>query len=54
MIVGKVKVKRNGSVASLGGDDYYLTIVLKELMKQDVTANRRLKPSTATAILLFI
>jgi len=42
MIVGKVV--KNGNemwveVASLGGDDYYLTIVLKELMKQDVTAS---------------
>jgi outer membrane protein OmpA-like peptidoglycan-associated protein len=42
MMVGKVV--KNGSelwveVASLGGDDYYLTVVLKELMKQDITAN---------------
>ncbi len=26
-------------VVTLGGDDFYLTIILKELMKQDVTAN---------------
>lgn len=26
-------------VVTLGGDDYYLTVVLKELMKQDVTAS---------------
>jgi outer membrane protein OmpA-like peptidoglycan-associated protein len=42
MVVGKVV--KNGNeiwfeVATLGGDDYYLTIVLKELMKQDVTAS---------------
>jgi outer membrane protein OmpA-like peptidoglycan-associated protein len=42
MIVGKVIKGGNEmwvEVVSLGGDDYYLTIVLKELMKQDVTAN---------------
>jgi outer membrane protein OmpA-like peptidoglycan-associated protein len=41
MVVGKVAKEGNEmwvEVASLGGDDYYLTIVLKELMKQDVTA----------------
>ena len=42
MIIGKAV--KNGNemwveVASLGGDDYYLTIVIKELMKQDVTAS---------------
>jgi OmpA-OmpF porin, OOP family len=42
MIIGKVV--KNGNemwveVASLGGDDYYLTIIIKELMKQDVTAS---------------
>ncbi len=26
-------------IATLGGDDYYMTIILKELMKQDVTAS---------------
>ncbi len=42
MVVGKVLKEGNEmwvEVASLGGDDYYLTIVLKELMKQDVTAS---------------
>jgi outer membrane protein OmpA-like peptidoglycan-associated protein len=42
MIVGKIIKGGNEmwvEVASLGGDDYNLTIVLKELMKQDVTAN---------------
>jgi len=42
MVVGKVVKEGNEmwvEVASLGGDDYYLTIVLKELMKQDVTAS---------------
>jgi OmpA-OmpF porin, OOP family len=42
MIVGKVTKGGNEmwvEVASLGGDDYNLTIVLKELMKQDVTAS---------------
>ena len=42
MMVGKIV--KDGSelwveVATLGGDDYYLTVVLKELMKQDVTAS---------------
>jgi len=42
MVVGKFV--RDGNelwveVVTLGGDDYYLTIVLKELMKQDVTAS---------------
>ena len=42
MMVGKVVKDGNElwvEVASLGGDDYYLTVVLKELMKQDVTAS---------------
>jgi len=42
MIVGKVVKEGNEmwvEVASFGGDDYYLTIVIKELMKQDVTAS---------------
>ena len=26
-------------VATLGGDDYYLTVILKELMKQEITAS---------------
>jgi OOP family OmpA-OmpF porin len=42
MIVGKVVKEGNEmwvEVASFGGDDYHLTIVLKELMKQDVTAS---------------
>jgi outer membrane protein OmpA-like peptidoglycan-associated protein len=42
MVVGKVVKEGNEmwvEVASLGGDDYYLTVVLKELMKQDVTAS---------------
>jgi len=42
MVVGKVVNDGNEmwiEVASLGGDDYYLTIVVKETMKQDVTAN---------------
>lgn len=42
MVVGKV-VKAGSElwveVASLAGDDYYLTVVLKELMKQDITAS---------------
>jgi OOP family OmpA-OmpF porin len=42
MVVGKA-VKGGDElwieVATLGGDEYYLTIVLKELMKQDVTAS---------------
>jgi outer membrane protein OmpA-like peptidoglycan-associated protein len=42
MMVGKVVKEGNEmwvEVASLGGDDYHLTIVIKELMKQDVTAS---------------
>jgi OmpA-OmpF porin, OOP family len=42
MMVGKIVKDGNEmwvEVASLGGDDFHLTIVLKELMKQDVTAN---------------
>jgi outer membrane protein OmpA-like peptidoglycan-associated protein len=42
MIVGKVVKDADElwvEVVTLGGDDYYLTIVLKELMKQDVTAS---------------
>jgi len=42
MMVGKVVKDGNElwiEVATLGGDDYYLTLVLKELMKQDVTAS---------------
>jgi OOP family OmpA-OmpF porin len=42
MIVGKAVKDGNElwvEVASLGGGDYYLTIVLKELMKQDITAS---------------
>jgi OOP family OmpA-OmpF porin len=42
MVIGKA-VKDGDElwveVASLGGDDYYLTIIIKELMKQDVTAS---------------
>jgi outer membrane protein OmpA-like peptidoglycan-associated protein len=43
MIIGKV-VKDGNEMwvevsPSVDGNDYYLTIVLKELMKQDVTAN---------------
>jgi OOP family OmpA-OmpF porin len=42
MIVGKI-VKDGEEmwveVASLGGDDYHLTVIIKELMKQDVTAS---------------
>jgi OmpA-OmpF porin, OOP family len=42
MMVGKMV--KDGSelwveVATLGGDDYYLTVVLKELMKQEITAS---------------
>jgi len=42
MVVGKAA--KDGTemwveVVTLGGDDYYLTIILKELMKQDVTAS---------------
>jgi OmpA-OmpF porin, OOP family len=42
MVTGKAVKDGNEmwvEVASLGGDDYYLTIVIKELMKQVVTAN---------------
>lgn len=42
MVVGKVVNAGNelwAEVATLGGDDYYLTVVLKELMKQDITAS---------------
>ena len=42
MVVGKAVKDGNEmwvEVVTLGGDDYYLTIILKELMKQDVTAN---------------
>ena len=42
MMVGKAVKDGNEmwvEVVSLGGDDYYLTIVLKESMKQDVTAS---------------
>ena len=42
MVVGKA-VKGTDElwveVVTLGGDDYYLTVVIKELMKQDVTAS---------------
>jgi OOP family OmpA-OmpF porin len=46
MVVGKVVKEGNEmwvEVVTLGGDDYYLTIVLKELMKQDVTASSMLE-----------
>jgi outer membrane protein OmpA-like peptidoglycan-associated protein len=42
MVVGKAVKDGNElwvEVVTLGGDDYYLTVVLKELMKQDVTAS---------------
>jgi OOP family OmpA-OmpF porin len=42
MLVGKVVKDGNEmwvEVASLGGDEYYLTVVVKDLMKQDVTAS---------------
>jgi OOP family OmpA-OmpF porin len=42
MVVGKVAKDGNemwAEIVSFNGDDYYLTIVLKELMKQDVTAS---------------
>jgi len=42
MVVGKAVKDGNEmwvEVVTLGGDDYYLTIILKELMKQDVTAS---------------
>jgi len=42
MLIGKV-VKGNEElwveVATLGGEEYFLTVILKELMKQDVTAS---------------
>jgi outer membrane protein OmpA-like peptidoglycan-associated protein len=41
MVIGKAVKDGNEmwiEIASLGGDDYYLTIIIKELMKQDVTA----------------
>jgi OmpA-OmpF porin, OOP family len=46
MVVGKVVKDGNEmwvEVVSLAGDDYYLTIVLKESMKQDVTASDMFK-----------
>jgi outer membrane protein OmpA-like peptidoglycan-associated protein len=42
MVVGEAVKGGNElwvEVATLGGEDYYLTVVLKELMKQDVTAS---------------
>ncbi len=42
MVVGKAVKDGNEmwvEVETLGGDDYYLTIIIKELMKQDVTAS---------------
>jgi OmpA-OmpF porin, OOP family len=45
-VVGKVVKDGNEmwvEVVSLAGDDYYLTIVLKESMKQDVTASDMFK-----------
>jgi OmpA-OmpF porin, OOP family len=42
MVVGKTVKDGNEmwvEVVTLGGDDYFLTIILKELMKQDVTAS---------------
>ncbi len=42
MVVGKAVKGADElwvEVVTLGGDDYYLTVVLKELMKQDVTAS---------------
>jgi OOP family OmpA-OmpF porin len=42
MVIGKVVKDGNEmwiEVASFSGNDYYLTIVLKELMKQDITAS---------------
>jgi len=42
MVVGKTVKDGNEmwvEVVTLGGDDYYITIMLKELMKQDVTAS---------------
>jgi outer membrane protein OmpA-like peptidoglycan-associated protein len=42
MVIGKAVRDANElwiEVVTLGGDDYFLTVVLKELMKQDVTAS---------------
>jgi len=42
MVVGKTVKDGNEmwvEVVTLGGDDYYITIIVKELMKQDVTAS---------------
>jgi outer membrane protein OmpA-like peptidoglycan-associated protein len=42
MVIGKVVKGADElwvEVVTLGGDDYYLTIIQKELMKQDVTAS---------------
>lgn len=42
MMVGKFVKDGNElwvEVATLGGDDYYLTVILKELMKQEITAS---------------
>jgi OOP family OmpA-OmpF porin len=42
MVVGKAVKGADElwvEVVTLGGDDYYLTVVIKELMKQDVTAS---------------
>jgi OmpA-OmpF porin, OOP family len=46
MVVGKTVKDGNEmwvEVVTLGGDDYFLTIILKELMKQDVTASNMLE-----------
>jgi OmpA-OmpF porin, OOP family len=46
MVTGKAVKDGNEmwvEVASLGGDDYYMTIIIKELMKQDVTASDMFK-----------
>jgi OmpA-OmpF porin, OOP family len=46
MVTGKAIKDGNEmwvEVASLGGDDYYMTIIIKELMKQDVTASDMFK-----------
>ena len=42
MVIGRAVKDGNEmwvEVVSPGGDDYYLTVVIKELMKQDVTAS---------------
>jgi OOP family OmpA-OmpF porin len=42
MLVGKITKDGNEmwvELASLGGGDYYLTIIVKELMRQDITAS---------------